>query len=343
MNLPNLNDFDLKDKRVIVRADLDVPFDEGVIRDDSRIKNCTPSFKLILEKGAKSLLILGHIGKYEGSETTVSTIFLQPKLSELFGENVIFVPGMPPAQIADGKVLLLDNVRLNPGEESNDESFARSLANLADFYPEGASFAYVNEAFATSHREHASIIGLPKLLPHAAGLRFAQEVEYLNKVLQNPRRPVVAIVSGIKKDKLDYIEGLKKVADRILVGGRLPEYLGDNYSDPKVLVAKLNPDREDITIHSIESFEREVAGAGTIILAGVIGKYEDEGHRQGTERVFKAIANSSAFKIVGGGDSEAAISMFNLTKNFDWISTGGGAMLEFLTKGTLPGIEALIK
>ncbi len=334
MNLPNLNDFDLNGKRVIARIDLDVPFNGNTILDDTRIKNCTRTLKLVLEKGAKNLLILGHIGKYEGKEKTVSTSFLQNKISELLGENVIFVPGMPPTNLPEGKVLLLDNVRSNSGEEANDESFAKSLVGLADFY--------VNEAFATSHREHASIVLLPKLLPHAAGLRFQQEVEYLKKVLENPRHPVLAVISGIKKDKLDYMENLKKIADRVLVGGRLPEYLGDDYSDPKVLVAKLNPDKEDITIHSIESFEEEIKGAGTIILAGVLGKYEEVGHRQGTERVFRVIANSTAFKIVGGGDSEAALSMFNLTKSFDWISTGGGAMLDFLSKGTLPGIEALL-
>lgn len=333
MDLPKISDADIQDKKVIVRADLDLPFEGKTIRDDTRIKNCIPTFRLILEKGAKNLLILGHVGKYEGPDKTVSTIFLKSKLSEFLGEEVVFVQGMPPASLPGGKLLLLDNVRLNPLEEENGEDFAKELAKLADFY--------VNEAFATSHREHASITGIPKFLPHAAGVRFSQEVETLSRVLQNPKRPVIAIVSGIKKDKLDYIENFKRIVDKILVGGRLPEYLEEDYNDLKVMVAQLNPDREDITLHSIESFEKEIKKAGTIVLAGVVGKYEDESHRLGTERVFKAIADSSAFKIVGGGDSEAALTMFGLTHKFDWISTGGGAMLEFLAKGTLPGIEAL--
>ena len=153
------------------------------------------------------------------------------------------------------------------------------------------------------------------------------------------------IVGGSKKDKLDYIENLKFIADKILVGGRLPDYLQDTrYSilDTKIIVANLLPDKEDMTINSIEKFEEEIGKAGTIVLAGPMGKYEDKGHRQGTERIFKAVANSNAFKITGGGDSLSVISIYNLKNKFDWVSVGGGAMLEFLAKRTLPGIEALL-
>lgn len=336
MQLPTVDSIDLTDKRVLVRADLDVPFDEGRIRDDSRIKNCLPTFEYIIQKEPKSLLILGHLGKYEGPEKTVSTAMLQETIARLLAREVKFVFGMPPTAGLDGKVVLLDNVRLNEGEEKNDFEFAKALAGLAD--------VYVNEAFATSHREHASIVGVPRLLPKAAGLRFAQEVSKLSTVLENPKKPVVALISGIKKDKLNYAQNFLKFADKILIAGRLPEYIGDE--DPlrkngKVKIANLIADKEDITFHTIEDFQKEVKKAGTIILAGVVGKYEEEGHRQGTKQVFEAVANSSAYKLMGGGDSEAAATLFGLTGKFDWISTGGGAMLEFLAHGTLPGIDAL--
>lgn len=337
MNLPKLDELDLNGKRVLVRADLDVPFEGQDIRDDSRIVNCVPTFKRILEKGATSLLILGHIGKYEGPEKTVSTDFLRHKLSELLDEDVIFVPGMPPTEIPNGKVILLDNVRMNEGEEKNDEEFAKNLAAFADFY--------IDEAFATSHRGHASIVGISKYIAKAAGIRFAQEVEKLSSILENPKRPVVAMISGIKTDKLDYIKRFLKVADRILVGGRLPDMISDEdplRAESKVTIARLIPDKEDITLHSVEEFQRELKKAGTIIVAGVLGKYEEEGHRQGTKQVFETVAESSAFKLMGGGDSEAAATLFGITDKFDWISTGGGAMLDFLAEGTLPGIEALI-
>lgn len=336
MQLPTFDSIDLSGKRVLVRADLDVPFEGQEVRDDSRLKNCLPTFKHILGKGAESLLILGHIGKYEGPEKTVSTAFLREYLSQLLGEEVKFISGMPPTKVS-GKIVLLDNVRLNEGEEKNNEEFAKALSENADIY--------INEAFATSHREHASIVGVPKFLPKAAGLRFAQEVEELSAILENPKRPVVATISGIKKDKLSYIENFLKFADKILVGGRLPDYIDDDNplrNNPKILLAHLIADKEDITIHSIEAFQKELRKAGTIIVAGVPGKYEEEGHRLGTKRVFEAVADSSAFKLMGGGDSEAAASLLGLTEKFDWICTGGGAMLEFLAKGTLPGVEVLL-
>jgi phosphoglycerate kinase len=181
-------------------------------------------------------------------------------------------------------------------------------------------------------------------LPHAAGLRFHEEVRNLSMVFENPKRPVVMGISGVKDDKLSYIKDFLKVADKILIGGRLPEYIHDSselHKNPKVVVANLMADKEDITIHSVEKFEEEIGKAGTIVLSGPMGKFEEEGHRQGTKRVFEAVAFGQAFKVAGGGDTQSAIKMFGLNEKFDWISVGGGAMLTFLAKGTLPGIEAL--
>jgi phosphoglycerate kinase len=177
-----------------------------------------------------------------------------------------------------------------------------------------------------------------------------KEVENLSKVLDPSAgsghgKPVVFLISGVKEDKLSSVEPLKKIADKILIAGRLPDYLGDDSplrNDPQILVADLIADKEDITLNSVDRFKKEIAKAGTIVVAGPMGKYEDEGHRQGTAAVFEAVSNSPAFKIAGGGDSVAAINLLKLATKFDWISVGGGAMLEFLVKGTLPGIEALL-
>ena len=204
---------------------------------------------------------------------------------------------------------------------------------------------YVNEAFATSHRSHASIVGIPKFLPHAAGIHFGKEIDNLEKAFVEPVRPVVVIVSGLKEDKLPYVEAFKSFADRILVGGRLPEYAeqkGIKGTDPKVMYADLLPDKQDITIHSIERFEAEIAKAKTLVVAGPMGMFEDAGHRIGTQRVFGAVARSSAFKVAGGGDTHKAISLLKLEAGFNWLSVGGGASLEFLAKRTLPGIAALV-
>ncbi len=318
MDLPKLTELDVAGKRVLLRLDLDT----DVNPEDLRIKSSEETLNYLKEKGSQ-IIIIAHKGRPEGKvEESLSLKPFQP-IFDKWGAEV------------------KENLRFNPGEEANDENYAREIASWGDIY--------VNEAFASSHRESASIVTLPKLLPHGIGFRFAKEVENLSKVFENPAKPVLLIVGGSKKDKLDYIKSLENVADKILVGGRLPEYYGDlalesvrnKGENDKLLIANLVQDKEDITLNSIERFEKEIEKAKTIILAGPMGKYEVEGHGQGTERVFKAVASSNAFKIVGGGDSLSVLSMYNLEDKFNWVSVGGGAMLEFLAHKTLPGIEAL--
>ena len=237
-------------------------------------------------------------------------------------------------------IILKENLRFDPGEEKNDPEFAKKLASWGEIY--------VNEAFGVSHREHASVVGIPKLIGGVVGFHFAAEIENLGKVLHNPKRPLVYIISGVKEDKLQYIKEFEKTADKILVGGRLPDYLGDKALESvrtqkgKVIIGNLIMDKEDITLNTIEVFEKEIKGAGTVVVSGPLGKYEDVGHRQGTERIFKAVTGSSAFKVAGGGATERAADVLSVAEGFDWISVGGGAMLEFLSKKTLLGIEVLL-
>jgi len=336
MNLPTLEKADVSGKRVIVRLDLDV--DE----DYSRLEFAEETLDYLLGKMAK-LIIIGHKGRPEGKVVTeLSLAPLASVLGGVVGEKVNFVNDIigPEAQKAaqnlpDGEILLLENLRFNLGEEQNDETFAKNLSSLGE--------VYINEAFADSHRAHASITGVPKFLPHAAGFRLNKEVETLSKVLESPKKPLVLVIGGIKKDKVEYIKEFTKIADKILVGGRLPIYFGDENPDPgKIIMGELTEDGLDITSDTIARFKEEIDNAGTIVVAGVQGKYEDENHRRGTLEVFKAIVGWKAFKIAGGGDAEAAITELGLNERFDWISVGGGAMLEFLAKGTLPGIEALL-
>ncbi len=317
INLPRLENQELKGKKVLVRADLDVT--EG---ENYRLEALLPTLKYLSSQSAK-IILFGHRGRPEGK--IVEELKMKPVEEEL-------------RKMAEGiEFEVKENLRFDPGEEANNSDFTQNLASLGDYY--------VNESFATSHRNAASITGLPKVLPHAAGLRFEKEIENLSKVLENPKKPVVFLISGLKEDKLSSIKPLKKIADKILIAGRLPDYLGDDHplrKDAKVMVADLIADKEDITLNSVEKFKKEIDSAGTIVVAGPMGKYEDEGHRQGTKGVFEAVANSSAFKVAGGGDSVAAINLLGLASKFDWISVGGGAMLEFLVKGTLPGIQALL-
>jgi phosphoglycerate kinase len=348
INLPKVSDLDLTGKTVIVRADLDVDVSEGIV--PLRIKVLKPTLDYLLGKQCK-ILVIAHKGKPKG-------IFIQELslreaseiLSSSIGKNIDFCNEVVGEGVKEkarklnpGEILVIENLRFDLREEENDLDFAKEIARLGE--------CYINESFAESHREVSSIVKLPELLPHAAGLRFIDEIRNLSGVLDNPKRPLVMVISGVKEDKLSYIESFSKFADKIMIGGRLPDIIDQGISNfqlprsgaEKIIIAQLNQDKEDITIRSIEKFEEEIVGAGTVVVSGPLGKFEDEGHRLGTERVFKAIvANKNAFKVAGGGDTELAISMLKLEAQFDWISVGGGAMLEYLAKGTLPGIEALI-
>lgn len=318
MDLPKLNELDLTGKRILLRLDLDTEPDAN----DLRIKSSEETLDYLKEKGAE-ITILAHKGRPEGKIDESLSLKPFQIIFDKWGANVE------------------ENLRFEAGEESNDPEYAKKLASMGDFY--------VNEAFASSHREHASIVGLPGLLPHAAGFRFQKEIDNLSKVFDNPRRPLVFLISGIKEDKLAFIKAFESLADKILVGGRLPDYMGDEQlvsvrlrrDDEKVIVGNLIMDKEDITLNTIDRFEKEVSKAGTVVVSGPLGKYEEEGHRMGTEHVYKAVTASSAFKVAGGGDTEKALATLDLTDKFDWVSVGGGAMLEFLSKKTLPGIEAL--
>lgn len=319
MDLPKLTDLDVSGKRVLLRLDLDCDPNPN----DLRIKASQDSLNYLKEKNSQ-IIILGHRGRPDGKVDESLSLKPFQSIFDKWGAKVE------------------ENLRFDPGEENNDPEFAKKLASLGD--------CYVNEAFASSHREHASIVGLPKLLPGAVGFRFQKEVENLSKVFDNPKRPLVFIISGLKEDKLQYIKAFENLADKILVGGRLPDFLGDaalesvrsKSEKDKVIIGNLIMDKEDITLNTIEIFEKEVGSSGTVVVSGPLGKYEEEGHRMGTEKVFKAVAGSSAFKVAGGGDTEKIITTLDLSNKFDWISVGGGAMLEFLSKRTLPGIEALL-
>lgn len=341
--LSQLQQKDLENKKVIIRGDLDISeFSEK----DIRLQRLVPTLKYLIDKKAKVILI-GHLGRPEGKITNEFSLKpVSDVLEKMLRLKINFVYDITGAEakvesnkLQSGEMMCLENLRFDSREESNDAVFAKSLSELADIY--------VNEAFSVCHREHSSIVGIPKYLPSYAGLNLADEVENLSKVL-NPERPLVVLISGVKKDKIDYINPLSEIADRILVGGRLPEFLGDNTEsvrtqNGKIIIGNLVMDKEDITLNTIDRFKEEINKAKTIVLAGALGKYEDEGHSQGTKAVFEAVSKSNSFKIIGGGDSLTAATKYGVLDKFNWVSVGGGACLEFLTKKTLVGLEALHK
>ena len=362
MNVTSVGDIDFNGENVIVRCDLDVVLDKKN-ENNPRLDASVKTVKKVIEKGARKVAIIGHIGRPYFAKATkdkpkgrfdekLSTHKLIKYFEQKLSQRIYFV-GFNDLDSFDlnsdstpgFQLYLLDNLRFWKGEKENSEDFAKLLKDKF------AATAYINEAFAVSHREHVSVIVLPKLIEKkCVGIRFKEEIDNLSKVLDAPKRPVVTILGGFKEDKLKYVDPLKNMSNKVLVTGRLPEYLGDMdlipetlevKGDTKLVVARLNPDKEDITLGSVEIFEEIIRGAGTIIMAGPAGKFEDEGQQLGTTRILAAIEKSGAYKVAGGGESEKVIGMLGDRGAFDWISTGGGAMLDFLANGDLPGIEAL--
>lgn len=335
MILPSVEDLPVEGKKVLLRTNFDVPLigqesgrvKEWKIADETRIREALPTIKYLLGQQAK-IIIVSHLGRPEGK--VVPELSLRPiaeKLGEFLGR-------------VDQEIVILENLRFNPGEEANDENFAKKLALLADFY--------VNEAFACSHRPHASIVGVPKFLPpppaggRALGFEFLKEIEVLTRVRENPARPVVLILGGVKEDKIAAAKKLVSWADWILLGGKLVEYDGaPELLDHHKVVGQLIKKDQDITMETVAEFKEIIEKAKTIIWAGPMGNFYDEKYATGTKVIAQAVAESKAFTVVGGGDTEVALTKFGLTSKINFISSGGGAMLEFLAAGTLPGIEAI--
>ena len=368
--LPKLEDLgDISGKRVLVRTDFNVPLDNGIIRDDLRIREAIPTLKYLVDNGAE-VTACTHLGRPKGKfEEKYSLEPIRVRLNEI-------LPG----------IKLLDNLRFHSGEEANDPQFIEQLVAGQDIY--------VNDAFGASHRSHASITGPPQLLPSAAGRLLQNEVEILLRVRNKPKRPFVAILGGSKvSDKLGVINALVQVVDKLLIGGGMcftflkaqgqqvgsslleegqvdyckellasgaPIILPHDFTamdsdgkigDPAVggTVRQMGnniPDGWsglDIGPGSAALFGEIIQESKTVLWNGPMGVFEDTRFSAGTKHVAQSMAeNKASFTVIGGGDSAAAAKEFKFDTEIDHVSTGGGASLELIEKGTLPGIDALL-
>ena len=332
MNLPSVNDLEVSGKRVFLRTDFDVPLKDGKVTDSSRIDEALPTIDLLLAHDAK-IILLSHLGRPGGKkEASLSLLPVALYLSNLLGKRIPLVNTCEEISGQKEDVIMLENLRFFPGEEANSEQFAYALASRGE--------VYVNDAFACSHREHASIVGLPKFLPSAFGLDCLHEVSVLSEVRNAPRRPVVLVLGGAKGDKIEIAKRLSSWADWILIGGNLTSE-GKNLSKKDKLIGELTPDGKDINEETINRFKEIIFQGKTIVWSGPMGVYEEKNSEKGTQKIAQAIIESKAYTVIGGGDTEAALEKFGLEKNVSYLSSGGGAMLEFLADGTLPGIEAI--
>ena len=325
----------LSGKKVLVRLDLDVPVEKGVVGDKTRLEAALPTLRYLLEQKA-TVVILGHAGRPDGE--VVDSLSLRPMLAcliEMLGNHLTYEIIDRPMMPLEGTIFALENLRFNAGEEANDPEFAKYLASFGDLY--------VNDAFAVSHRAHASITGIAELLPSYAGLHLVEEVEQLESAMRQPDHPVVAILGGAKVEtKLPVISSLDEFADSILLGGKLLQEAESVKLPEKVVLGKLTDDGFDITEASADHFAELVSQAKTIIWNGPLGKFEEQPYDHGTEIVARAVtANTQARRVIGGGDTVAALSAFGLLDKVGYVSTGGGAMLDFLAGDPLPGLVAL--
>jgi phosphoglycerate kinase len=372
--LRTLDDLDVAGKRVLVRVDFNVPLQEGRITDDTRVRAALPTLQRLRGAGAR-LVLVSHLGRPKGRDAQFSLAPVAERLAELLGEPVEL--GALDA-VPDADVVLLENIRFEPGETKDDPELAQRLAALAD--------AYVNDAFGTAHRAHASTHGVARLLPGAAGLLLQREVEFLEGVLQDPPRPLVAIVGGAKvTDKIGVLQAFLGRADAVLIGGamcfpffkaqghevgaslceaeglapareimgherlRLPVdlVLGDRFAadaERRELDGVDVPDGWmglDIGARSAQAYAEVVRGAGSVFWNGPMGAFELEPFSAGTRAVAEAVASAPGTTVVGGGDSAAALHQFGLADRVTHLSTGGGASLELIEGKTLPGVEVL--
>jgi phosphoglycerate kinase len=373
-----LDGLDVEGKRVLVRVDFNVPLDEDShITDDARIRAALPTLRELRDKGAR-LLLAAHLGRPKDREPEFSLRPAAERLSELLGTEVALAEDLD--HVPDGDVVMLENVRYEPGETENDPELAKRYAALAD--------VYVDDAFGAAHRAHASTEAVAHLLPSAAGRLLEREVSTLRGILDDPRRPLVAVVGGAKvTDKIGVLQAFLDKADAILIGGAMcfPFFAAQGHDvgaslceeagiDParKVLDAgsdtlrlpldlvagrAFSADTEvrtidgvdvpegwmglDVGVRTVDAYAAEIAGAGTVFWNGPMGAFELEPFAAGTRAIAAAIAASDAITVVGGGDSAAALAKFGLADRVDHLSTGGGASLELIEGKPLPGVEAL--
>jgi phosphoglycerate kinase len=381
---------DLRGRKVFVRVDFNVPLEDGQVTDDLRITAVIPTLEDLRRRGS-ALVLATHLGRPRGKPA--AELRLDPvaarlqeaagfgvrKLDEVTGNAVI----QTCASLGPGQVVLLENLRFDPGEEANDPRFAEGLASLAD--------AYVDDAFGAAHRAHASVVGVAERLPAAAGRLMAREVEVLSRLREDPEEPFVAILGGAKvSDKLGVVEALLERVDALLIGGAMAFTFiaaqGGEVGDSPVEEDRLDDVRgalkvadqrgvpvllpEDVVAASaasadvrkqtiradaippglkgldvgprtVEEFTRVLADARTVFWNGPMGVFELEPFALGTRGVAQAVAGTDAFTVVGGGDSVAAIQKLGFQDQVDHLSTGGGASLEFLESGDLPGVAVL--
>lgn len=344
--MKTIREFDFKNKRVLVRCDFNVPLDkERHVLDTFRLEKTLPTIDYLQKAGAKIILI-SHLGSPGGQKN--ESLSLGPIKRKL--EEYLKIPLAGPldlfddktkeiiAKLTPGQIVILENLRFYEGEEKNDSSFVKTLASLAEIY--------INEAFSCSHRDHASIVGLAKFLPSCAGILFEKEIASLQKLLQNPQKPLVSIIGGKKVEtKAPIIDMISENSDWVLISGLIAKEAEEKsyrFKYPqKIVMPKGNLAALDVNNETVKIFEEKIKSAKTIFWNGPFGMIEKEEFAIGTKKIAEAVIASGAYSVIGGGETLEFVNRLGLIDKFSHVSTGGGAMLDFLADGELVGLTAL--
>ena len=340
-----LKNIDFKNKRVLMRVDYNVPLENGEIKDDLRIRLTIPTINFILRQPKSKIMLISHLGRPDGKfEKEFSLEPIARRLEELLKKEIKFIKDFKSEEadaeirnLSDGEVALGENLRFYPEEEKNDERFAIDLCHHFG--------VFVNDAFSASHRAHASVAQIPRFKPSCAGLLLEKEIAELGKALSPSRRPALAIIGGAKiETKLPVIENLAKSYDAVLVGGKIAVEVKEKqivFPSNVVVAEDFAQNDFDIGPKTIDKYKLAISAASFLVWNGPMGKFEEEKYKSGTKAIYDAVVEADAYKIAGGGETIEFINLEKGSEKFDFISSGGGAMLEFLSGIILPGIEAL--
>jgi phosphoglycerate kinase len=346
MNIKKLQDAELSGKKVLLRVDFNVAIENEDAREKYKIQACKESVDYLLSKNCKVALIT-HLGRPEGKpDPKFSLKPIADDVERILGVKVKFIDDCVGEKVESGlaelqnnEVLLLENVRFYEGEEKNDPEFAKQLAENFD--------VFVNDAFSVCHRDQASVTGVAKNLPNCAGIWLQREIEHLDKIKMNPEHPAVAIIGGAKiETKLPLINNFEKNYDHVLVGGMIANQAIDKkmkFESEVILPVDFSGDgdRMDIGEQTIEKFKKIIKPAKTIVWNGPMGKFEEPPYDRGTKEILNAVIDSGAFSLMGGGESVELLEQENVMDKISFVSTGGGAMLDYLAGNPMPGIEIL--
>ncbi|MCK4670860.1 MAG: phosphoglycerate kinase [Nanoarchaeota archaeon] len=343
MSFFTLKDLDFKDKRVLLRVDFNVPLEQVISKEDLKIKAALPTIKYILKKKPKKLILMSHLGRPKGKKVQeLKMDKVAKRLSQLLKQKVKKVDkcfGINIDKIKE-QIIMLENLRFYPGEKKNDTNFAKKLAALAD--------VYVNDAFGVSHREHASLVAITKVLPSCAGLLLEKELKMYD-ILQKPRRPFIVVIGGAKLEtKMPLIKAFIKKVDYILLGSSLGQHVMGKpenlwmIKNKKIIFPEDYNGKFDIGKKTIKNYTYLLATANTICWNGPVGMSEKKRYATGSRAIAKAIAkNKRATTILGGGSTEQAAKQFKILKKVKHVSTGGGASLLVWQGAELPSVKAL--